>query len=89
MKKEYIMVSRPWGVYLGSCLGLGFWSKLEAAGQMHACTFESESQARDIMSRWDTPPENDLSFLEVCIPENEQWASMEECVKAGVEPWIP
>lgn len=85
--KEIIVVSKSMGVYLGSFLGLGFWSKIDAAGQPSAVTFENETALREFTKGWETPLPNDISFLEVNIDEPPYWASMKECVKAGAEPW--
>lgn len=75
------------GVYIGSFLGLGFWSKMDAAGQPCAVTFESRKAFGEFSKEWETQPPDDLSFLEVDVDLPPYWASMEECVKAGAEPW--
>jgi hypothetical protein len=80
------MSHKTMGVYLGSCLGLGFWSKLDPAGQDTAWTFESIQQAKDGVASWDSPiPENELMFTHVEV--DGELATMEQCVAAGLEPW--
>ncbi|KXH70614.1 MAG: hypothetical protein AM326_12325 [Candidatus Thorarchaeota archaeon SMTZ-45] len=83
------MVHSEQGVYIGSCMGLGFWSKLDAVGQTHAVVFDSKDQAMSCVNSWDNPmPESDLSFLPVEHKEP-GYASIDECERAGVERWVP
>lgn len=86
--KQFIIVHETQGVYLGSCIGLGFWSELDPAGQTSACTFMAESQARNHVATWDAPhgdPDN-YRYVEVEI-EKDRYATMEECMDAGQKPW--
>ena len=78
------------GVYLGNCMGLGFWSKLDPAGQDTAATFPDEDAARDHLFTWDDPVDG-CEFLEVHVDESsgEHYASIEACVAAGCEAWDP
>lgn len=89
--KEYIINSKQWGVYLGSCMGLGFWSKLDAAGQISACTFESPEEAQKHINTWESKENlpGDFEYLEVEIDNVIMGASIEQCVKAGAERWEP
>jgi len=89
--KEYIINSKQLGVYLGSCLGLGFWSKLDAAGQIFACTFETQEDAQKHIDTWEYNEHlpGDFEFLEVEIDNVVMGAPIEQCVKAGAERWEP
>lgn len=51
-RSAVVIVHLDMGVYLGSALGLGFWSALDSAGQCEAVTFENETAARDCVSTW-------------------------------------
>ncbi|WP_321967156.1 hypothetical protein [Burkholderia cepacia] len=75
------------GVFLGTALGLGFWSKLECAGQDAAATFESEKQAREFMSTWITRPDH-VRFVPV-VADCGNYASISSCVAAGLPAWNP
>lgn len=86
--KQHIIVCKEKGIYLGSCMGLGFWSKLDPAGQTSAPTFMAESQARDHVATWNAPHGNpeEYTYPEVEI-EKDGYATMEECMDAYQEPW--
>lgn len=70
-----LIVSNELGIYLGSFWGLGFWSKLDAAGQDEAVTFKDELDAADHMSEWENPVD-DARIVEIvinspCVPLSE------------------
>lgn len=77
------------GIYLGHCLGLSFWSKLNAAGQISAVVFPNAADAKAHMEGWDggvpagaiTYPEVEADLL------NGRYASLDACVRAGLPEW--
>lgn len=87
----FLMQHPELGIYLGSCMGLGFWSKLDAAGQTEAVTFPSPEAGIAAIKSWQDQgnsqlkPE-DMKFLPVIAAE-EGYATMQQCVKAGARPW--
>ena len=87
--KAYIITTPNWGVYLGSCMGLGFWSKLDHLGLDEAATFDSEQQAYAFMDTWDSKPSEKVSLLLVNRDRYGTHASLKACVKAGAELWNP
>lgn len=87
-KQGFVIVSSAMGIYLGSCLGLGFWSKLDPAGQGSAVTFESVSEAEDYMKSWDGGRPDGVSFKPV-FPDEGIYASIRACVAAGLGAWSP
>ncbi len=74
------------GVYLGSCMGLGFWSKLDPVGQDAAVTFPDVSAAEDHMASWECGRPSDVSFVEV-IADADGFASIAACQAAGLPAW--
>lgn len=92
--EEIVLYCESLGVYLGSALGLAFWSKLDPVGQTHACTFENEVQAREHVNSWDSQPEGIR-----CVPviadqkrtfaDENHYASIASCVAAGLPAWNP
>lgn len=82
---RFLIVSQELGVYIGSCMGMGFWSRLDAVGQASAVSFESEEDGLQYASTWESPVE-DLQFIPV-IADSENFASEEACIEAGVSPW--
>ncbi len=73
------------GVYLGSCMGFGWWSKLDPVGQTCAVTFQNKGAALHHAASWDTQVEN-LQFREL-TPDDGQYASILCCVRAGLPGW--
>jgi len=83
-----VIYSEPAGVFLGSCMGLGWWSEMDPAGQDSAITFESEEVARAEVARWKHGPEEPWR----CVPVEasaDPYATVEDCVRAGLPRWIP
>lgn len=78
------------GIFLGSCLGLGFWSRLDPVGQDCAVTFETEGQAREHLAGSSLTPEHlaQLRYVEV-KPDMGVYASIDACVAAGLPAWNP
>jgi hypothetical protein len=83
-----VIYSKEDGVYLGSFLGLGFWTNLDTAGQSSAVTFPSEQAARDYMATWDTPPPADVQVVDVVPDDGPNGASIAACVQAGLPAWV-
>lgn len=80
-----IVITHPeMGIYLGNCLGLGFWTLLDTAGQSRAVIFESGHQAREHVVSWvsHNDPEQ-YGFHEVKCA-NEFFATVEELKLAGL-----
>jgi hypothetical protein len=83
-----VIYSKEDGVYLGSFLGLGFWTNLDTAGQSSAVTFPSEQAARDYMATWDTPAPADVQVVDVVPDDGPNGASVAACVQAGLPAWV-
>lgn len=84
-----VIYSEPAGVFLGSCMGLGFWSEMDPAGQDAAITFESEDVARAEVARWKHGPEEPWRCVPVEVDAGDRYASIEQCVRAGLPRWTP
>lgn len=48
-----VITHQELGIYVGSCLGLGFWSLLDTAGQPAVATFLDEEEAREHVASWE------------------------------------
>lgn len=81
-----LIVHPELGVYIGSAMGMGFWSKLDPVGQPVAVTFPSEADARAFTESWGDVLHG-LSFLPV-VPDMGEYASIAACIAAGAEGWI-
>ena len=71
------------GIYLGSFIGLAFWSKLDVAGQDFAVTFPCKEVADSFMHSW----EGGRPKGALCVPvepDDGNYASVEACVQAGL-----
>jgi hypothetical protein len=90
----FVIYSPELGVYLGNCLGLGFWSKLDPVGQPCAVTFPTIYEAQRHAASWDTPVK-DMQFIPVQADDvskrlgQPDYASIAACVAAGLPAWDP
>jgi hypothetical protein len=88
--KRFVICSERDGVYIGSAMGLGFWSLLDPVGQEAAVTFESVEQAKEVMATWECVAElGELRLVEVEADVHDHYASVASCVAAGLPAWDP
>ena len=81
-----IVIAHPEdGIYLGNCMGLGFWSLMDAAGQYEAATFENEAQARAHVASWDSHNDPNAFGYHKVVCANEFYATVDELKAAGLE----
>jgi hypothetical protein len=82
-----IVLTHPdMGVYLGNCLGLGFWTLLDTAGQQEAVTFPDIDTARAHIRSWEAnadPAAYDFVPVD-CI----DYATIADLAKAGLGPML-
>lgn len=90
MKKQqaWVIYSEKHGVYLGSFIGLGFWSREDTVGQAHCACFRSPDEAAGCVSGWEGSPD-DISYRQVMVEDPAQGASIAECVEAVLPAWFP
>lgn len=74
------------GIYLGSALGMGFWSKIDPVDQPSAVTFPSAEEALAHAKTWDVTGEN-RNTCEVDIDDGDHYATRDSCARAGLETW--
>lgn len=84
---RYLIVDTVMGIYLGSCMGFGFWSKLDPAGQDAAVSFESIADAEAFMATWESGRRGGVRFAPV-EPDDGIYATVAACVRAGLEGWL-
>lgn len=85
---RFVLYSEELGVFIGTGLGLGFWSKFDAAGQDHACVFESENQIRSFVAT--LAGARPAHWRAVPVLSNDGWyASIAQCKAAGLPGWTP
>lgn len=92
-----VIYSEKYGVFLGTAMGLAFWSKLETAGQEAAPVFDSADEAMGFLATWPelSGPSDEMlgvEFVQV-VPDvrNEggaSYASNAACIAAGLPGWI-
>lgn len=80
-----VVITHPeFGVYLGSAMGMGFWSQIDSAGQQEAVTFSNIDDAKAHIRSWD---ENNrvepYSFLGIDVSPGTQHVNAEQIVAAG------
>ncbi len=90
--RQIVIYTRSNGVYLGSAIGLGFWSKLDPAGQDAAITFPNIREAKRIVRNWETRPPG-IQYKQVRADitgiDYTMYASIEACFRAGLPGWDP
>lgn len=82
----YVIYSEIEGIFIGSCIGLAFWSKLDPVDQPAAITFPSEACAEQFMSTWAGGRPDGVSLVTV-EPDQGEYATIEVCVGAGLPGW--
>jgi hypothetical protein len=85
---RYVLFQKDWGIYLGGCMGLGFWTKLDPVGQTAACVFKKAEDVHKHIATWENHPPDDYKVMPVAT-EHDLYATMEECVAAGLPAWDP
>jgi hypothetical protein len=86
--KKYVLYNEEQGIFLGGWMGLGFWTKLETGGQDAACTFASVKDGEDYIATWPADQRN-KEYKLVQVEAIGRWATIQECVEAGLPSWIP
>lgn len=86
--KRYVLYSEDYGIYLGSMLGMGFWTNLDPVGQDEAITFENEKVANEFMQTWNSQAPN-VQIISINVNDNSIYATIEQCVSAGLPSWNP
>lgn len=79
-----VVITHPeFGTYIGSCLGLGFWTNLDCAGQTECVTFKDQADAVDYIKSWseNNDPEQ-YGFVAVGTLE---WADIATLKAAGLD----
>lgn len=76
------------GVYLGNCMGLGFWSKLDPVGQDVAVTFATPEALAAHVATWDSPMQGGVWPVAV-EPSGGIYATIDDCFHVGLETWDP
>jgi len=87
MHNRFVLYSEELGVYLGSFIGLGCWSKLETGGQDSACVFSDERSALQYAASWKQEISGIKTVAVKCKDAHE--ATIAECQAAGLPDWNP
>ena len=85
--KRFIIYDKEWGIYLGHCIGMGFWSLLDPVGQEYAVCFDSIEEAQKHVSSWEENNDiNKYTYPEI-DSEEDLYVSMDNCIKVGLPKW--
>ncbi len=89
MRTEFVITNPEMGIYLGNCLGLGFWSLLDPAGQDQAVSFSAPAVAQECIRNWESNPDSHPGPFEIkpVDVESPGYATAQECVAAGLPGW--
>ncbi|RFC64755.1 hypothetical protein [Mesorhizobium denitrificans] len=81
--RKIVIIHPQMGVYLGHCLGLGFWTLLDPAGQSEAVVFDSVADARAHIASWENENRpDDYGFHEVAATG--RYATIPMLIEAGL-----
>lgn len=87
MTQGVVIVHPEWGIYLGSFIGLGFFSNIDCVDQTQAATFLSEADARSYIATWDENGDPDKFTYSPVQTAHAQYATIEELDAAGLSQW--
>jgi len=79
-----IIVHPDMGIYLGSCMGMGFFSLLDAVGQDRAVVFLDEPQARDHVAHRENNNDPDAYQYKQVNVKDDYYADPNELLSAGL-----
>lgn len=92
MIKGWVLYNEEIGVFLGECLGLGFWSQLDSCGQNAAITFPNKTEATKMISHM---KQNDTNLAKLAISpilvevdDGDNFATIQSCMRAGIPGWV-
>lgn len=78
-----VLIHKEHGIYLGSCMGMGFFTLLDCAGQPAAVTFNSFKDAKVHVETWQPPiPIDDFRFE--TVETADRWITPRELRAAGL-----
>jgi len=83
----FLIVHPEYGVYLGSHMGRGYWSKVASVGQPAAVTFATRQEALDYMAEWSVSPPPGIDLVPVQA-DGPGYATIAACVRAGAPGWL-
>lgn len=94
---RFVLTHPELGTYIGSCMGMGFWSALDSAGQTEAVTFPTESAALDHGKRHNPPGLDATGYHahQILLPmhrleaDGSLYVRVDELVTAGLPSWNP
>lgn len=88
MKEKFLIAHQEWGVFLGTAMGMAFWSNMDPVGQDCAILFESAEHAAEYVKTWESVPPG-ITTSPVLVTEGQTHATMDQCVEAGFRRWDP
>ena len=88
MNSRYLLMHPEWGIFIGTFLGMGLWSKLDCLGQAYAVTFSSATEALE-WAQDSCPVECKKMFTTYLTTKEKSHATIAEIVAAGLEGWDP
>jgi len=82
---DRVVITHPeMGIYVGSAIGFGFWSKLDSVGQDSVVTFENEDDARDYVRSWAENNDDSAYGYHQVSTVLKEYAEIPELIAAGL-----
>lgn len=79
-----VIIHNEMGIYLGSCMGLGFWTLLDAVDQDSAALFRDEDDARKHVRSWESHNDPDAYRYVEADDDLNGYASVASLERAGL-----
>ena len=88
MSKRWAILHADFGVFLGAKIGVAFWSKMDPICDK-AVTFGTTGEAEEYVQSWEAGSDIDFTLTEVEVNDGDTFATVAQCVKAGLPEWSP
>lgn len=89
MTRRVVILHEEFGVYLGNCMGLGFFSLLDSVGQWQATTFTDSDDALRFIQSWEVQP-TDMHRISypVVVTNGGEYATVADLKGAGLKNFL-
>ena len=87
-KESLVLVRDEWGVYLGSCMGFGFWTKIDPVGSLAAIAFDNEAAGIQHIRRLNADNDPAMYRFVPVLASINGFATIDDLKRAGLNPLL-
>lgn len=84
MAQRYILTHPEYGIYIGNCMGLGLWSRMDNGGQDCVCSFDSAQTVLEYVGSWRAPFNDPAAYIVKPVECEGGWVTVPELKAAGL-----